>query len=63
MEQGYDCTIEQHGDELHFVLESEVAAICALPDPPGIWIRRQNRLIFPVKFRKGAKENSPASQE
>ena len=52
MEPGYDCTIERHGNELHFVLKSEVEAICALPDPPGIWTRRKNRLIFsfePIK--------------
>lgn len=49
MQQGYDCTIERHGYELHLILKSEVEAICALPDPPGIWIRRKNRLIFPLK--------------
>ena len=46
MSPGFNCKIERHEDGLHFIMESELEAILALPDPPGYWSRRGNTLIF-----------------
>lgn len=53
---GTDCIIQRHGDELHFIVETEAIAIRLMPDPPGIWTRRKNHIICILGKKKSSEQ-------